>query len=340
MLMGHPEVLLRPPRGVPRREHSDMVPGVPGHRDRVIVSCAVTGAIHVPSMTAHLPITPEQIAESAIAASEAGATILHLHARDAQTGRPSHDPAVFAQFLPQIHARADAIINITTGAGHGMTLEERTAAGRAFAPELCSLNMGSMNFGTFPMIAGIDRFQHEWEREYLEMSRDFVFRNTFRDIEWVVRTLGEQGTRFEFECYDIGHLYTLAHFVDAGVIEPPLFIQSVFGILGGIGPDLENLMHARATADRLFGGDYQWSVLGAGRHQTRLITVAAVAGGHVRVGLEDSIYLERGVLAESNAAQVAKIVRILRELSLEPATPDEARAMLGLKGAAATKLSA
>jgi uncharacterized protein (DUF849 family) len=313
---------------------------VPGHRDRVIVSCAVTGAIHVPSMSPHLPITPAQIAESAIAASEAGATILHLHARDPESGRPSHDPAMFAQFLPEIHDRAAAIINITTGAGHGMTLEERTAAGRAFAPELCSLNMGSMNFGTFPMISGIVRFQHDWEREYLEMSRDYVFRNTFRDIEWVVRTLGEQGTRFEFECYDIGHLYTLAHFVDAGVIEPPLFIQSVFGILGGIGPDIENLMAARATADRLFGADYQWSVLGAGRHQTRLVTVAAIAGGHVRVGLEDSVYLERGVLAESNAAQVAKIVRILRELSLEPATPDEARTMLALKGAGATKLSA
>jgi len=290
-------------------------------------------------MTPHLPITPVQIAESAIAASEAGAAILHLHARDPQSGRPSHDPALFAQFLPEIHAGANAVINITTGAGHGMTLEERTAAARTFAPELCSLNMGSMNFATFPMISAIAHFQHDWEREYLEMTRDYVFRNTFRDIEWIVKTLSEQGTRFEFECYDIGHLYTLAHFVDAGVVEPPLFIQSVFGILGGIGADVENLMHARATADRLFGADYQWSVLGAGRHQTRLVTIAAITGGNVRVGLEDSIYLERGVLAESNAAQVEKIIRILRELSLQPATPDEARAMLGLKGAGATKLA-
>jgi uncharacterized protein (DUF849 family) len=315
-----------------------IVRAVPGTRERVIISCAVTGAIHVPSMTPHLPITPEQIAASAIGASAAGAAIVHLHARDAATGRPSHDPAVFSQFLPQIHAGAAAVINITTGAGQGMTLEERTAAARAFSPELCSLNMGSMNFATFPMIDGIAHFQHDWERDYLERSRDYVFRNTFHDIEWIVRTLSEQGTRFEFECYDIGHLYTLAHFVDAGVIAPPFFIQTVFGILGGIAADVESLMHARATADRLFGGDYQWSVLGAGRHQTRLATVGAIAGAHVRVGLEDSVYLERGVLAQTNAQQVEKIVRILRELSLEPASPDEARALLSLKGAAATAI--
>ncbi len=313
---------------------------MPGPRDRVIVSCAITGAIHVPSMTPHLPITPQEIAESAIGAASAGAAIVHLHARDPQSGKPSHDPAIFAQFLSRIAAATDVVINITTGAGHGMTLEERTAAARTFAPELCSLNMGSMNFATFPMIAAIANVQHDGVRDYHEMTRDYVIPNTFPDLEWIVRTLSsEQGTRFEFECYDIGHLYTLAHFVDAGVIEPPLFIQSVFGILGGIGPDVENLMHARATADRLFGADYQWSVLGAGRHQTRLVTVGAITGGHVRVGLEDSIYLERGVLAESNAAQVAKIVRILRELSLEPATPDDARAMLALKGAGATKLA-
>jgi uncharacterized protein (DUF849 family) len=313
---------------------------MPGPRDRVIVSCAVTGAVHVPSMTPHLPVTPAQIAQGAIDASDAGAAIVHLHARDPQSGRPSHDPSLFAQFLPQIHERAAAIVNITTGGGQGMTLEERTAAARAFSPELCSLNMGSMNFGIFPMLAGVDRFRHDWEREHLEASRDHVFRNTFRDIEWTVRTLGEQGTRFEFECYDIGHLHTLAHFADAGLVGPPFFVQSVFGILGGIGPEIEHLMHARATADRLFGSDYQWSVLGAGRWQTRLVTVAAIAGGHVRVGLEDSIYLERGVLAESNAAQVEKIVRILRELSLEPATPSQARVMLALKGADATRLGA
>jgi uncharacterized protein (DUF849 family) len=263
---------------------------------------------------------------------------VHLHARDPASGRPSHDPAVFAQFLPQIHDGSDVVINLTTGAGLGMTLEERTAAARTFSPEICSLNMGSMNFGTFPMIAGVAEFQHEWEREYLENTRDFVFRNTFKDIEWIMRTVGAQGTRFEFECYDVGHLYTLAHFLDAGVVEPPLFVQSVFGILGGIGPDVENLIHVKATADRLFGSDYQWSILGAGRHQTRLVTVGAIVGGNVRVGLEDSIYLEKGVLAASNAAQVEKIVRILRELSLEPATPTDAREMLALKGSAATKI--
>ena len=309
-------------------------------RERVIVSCAVTGAIHVPSMTPHLPITPEQIADGAIGAAQAGAAIVHLHARDPESGRPSHDPAVFAEFLPHIQEASDVVINITTGAGHGMTLEQRTAAARAFSPELCSLNMGSMNFGTYPMIGSIANFTRDWEREYLEMTRDYVFRNTFKDIDWIVRTISEQGTRFEFECYDVGHLHTLAHFVDAGAIKPPLFVQSVFGILGGIGPEVENLMHIKATADRLFGSDYQWSVLGAGRHQTRLVTIAALVGGNVRVGLEDSIYLSRGVLAESNAAQVEKIIRILRELSFEPATPDDARAMLGLKGAAATTIAA
>ncbi|MGH2849645.1 MAG: 3-keto-5-aminohexanoate cleavage protein [Solirubrobacteraceae bacterium] len=312
--------------------------GEAGRRDRVIVSCAVTGAIHVPSMSPHLPITPEEIAEGAIGAAREGAAIVHLHARDPQTGEPSGDPEVFGRFLPQIRASSDVVINLTTGAGHGMTLEQRTAAARAFEPELCSLNMGSMNFGTFPAIRAISEFRHDWELPYLENSRDFVFRNTFTDIEGVVRTVGALGTRFEFECYDVGHLYTLAHFLDAGVVEPPLFVQSIFGILGGIGPDVENLMHVRAVADRLFGADYRWSVLGAGRHQTRLVTLSAIIGGNVRVGLEDSLYLERGVLAQSNAEQVAKIVRILRELSLEPATPDEAREILALKGAAATKI--
>jgi uncharacterized protein (DUF849 family) len=310
-----------------------------GRAGGVIVSCAITGAIHVPSMTPHLPISPEEIAESAIGAARAGAAIVHLHARDPETGQPSHDPAVFAQFLPAIHAQTDAVINITTGAGHGMTLEQRTAAARAFEPELCSLNMGSMNFGTFPMIAGISRFAHDWELPYLEGSRDFVFRNTFADIESVLRIVGEQGTRCEFECYDVGHLYTLAHFLDAGLVTPPLFVQTVFGILGGIGPEVENLMHVKATADRLFGADYEWSILGAGRHQTRLVTIGAILGGNARVGLEDSIYLERGVLAQSNAEQVAKIIRILRELSLEPATPAEARSRLALKGAQATRIA-
>ena len=308
-------------------------------RSRVIVTCAITGAIHVPSLTPYLPVTSDEIAQGAIGAAEAGAAVLHLHARDPVSGRPTSDPTAFERFLPQIHNATDAVINLTTGAGHGMSLEERTAAARAFSPELCSLNMGSMNFGTFPMIASIREFKHAWEEPYLQMTRDYVFRNTFQDIEGIVRTVGAGGTRFEFECYDVGHLHTLAHFLDSGVVEPPLFVQSVFGILGGIGPEVDHLMHVKATADRLFGNDYQWSILGAGRHQTHLVTVGAIAGGNVRVGLEDSIYLEKGVLATSNAAQVEKIVRILRELSLEPATPNDAREMLALKGAAATNIA-
>jgi uncharacterized protein (DUF849 family) len=308
-------------------------------QEPVIISCAVTGSIHVPSQTPHLPITPEQIAENAIGAAQAGAAVLHLHARDPETGRPTPDPDVFARFLPEISDGCDAVINITTGGGHGMSLEERTAAARRFRPELCSLNMGSMNFGIFPILDGVAEFQHAWEPEYLEMTRDYIFRNTFKDIEWVVGTLGADGTRFEFECYDVGHLYTLAHFLERGIVKPPLFVQAIFGILGGIGPDAENLMHMKATADRLFGDDYRLSVLGAGRHQTRLVTMGALLGGNVRVGLEDSIFLEKGRLASSNAEQVDKIVRILRELSLDIATPDQARRMLDLKGAAATTIS-
>ena len=305
---------------------------------KVIVSCAVTGSIHVPSQSPHLPITPEQIAENALGAAGAGAAIVHLHARDPETGRPTPDPEVFARFLPKIKARSDVVINITTGGGHGMTVEERTRAARTFKPELCSLNMGSMNFGLFPVLDRIQEFKHSWEPEYLEMTRDFIFRNTYKDIETIVRTLGAEGTRFEFECYDVGHLYNLAYFLDQGVVEPPLFVQTIFGILGGIGPEPENLLHMKATADRLFGDDYYWSILGAGRHQTNLVTIGAILGGSVRVGLEDSIYLAKGQLAESNADQVAKIVRILRELSLEMATADEARQMLSLKGAAAASI--
>jgi len=307
-------------------------------RGKVIVSCAVTGAIHVPTVSEYLPISPDQIAAAAIDAANAGAAIVHLHARDPETGRPTPDPEVFARFLSEIHARSDVVINITTGGGHGMTLEERSAAARTFKPELCSLNMGSMNFGLFPVLDRISEFKHPWEQEYLENSRDFIFRNTFRDIEWLVNELGKSGTRFEFECYDVGHLYNLAHFVERGLVKPPLFVQTVFGILGGIGPEVENLMHMKSTADRLFGEDYYWSVLGAGRHQTSLVTIGAAIGGSVRVGLEDSIYLAKGELAKSNADQVAKICRILRELSLEIATPDEARRMLALKGAAATAM--
>jgi uncharacterized protein (DUF849 family) len=307
-------------------------------RGKVIVSCAVTGSIHVPSATPYLPITPEQIAEGAIGAAKAGAAIVHLHARDPETGRPTPDPDLFARFVPGIAAGCDAVVNITTGGGQGMTLEERTAAARRFEPELCSLNMGSMNFGLFPVLDRISNFEHEWEPQYLAASRDFIFRNTFQDIERIVRDLGAKGTRFEFECYDSGHLYNLAHFLERGIVEPPLFVQTIFGILGGIGAEPENLLHMKAAADRLLGDDYYWSVLAAGRHQTSFVTMGAILGGSVRVGLEDSIYLSKGVLAESNADQVAKIVRILGELSLDVATPDEAREMLALKGRANTAI--
>lgn len=296
----------------------------------VIVSCAVTGAIHVPSLTPHLPVTPEQIAEQAVAAAEAGAAILHLHARDPETGQPTPDPDVFERFIPAIAERCDAVINVTTGGGHGMSLDERLAAARRFQPELCSLNMGSMNFGIFGMLDRVEHFQHAWEPEYLEMTRDYIFRNTFADIEQIVRELGAGGTRFELECYDVGHLYNLAHFAERGVVEPPFFVQAIFGILGGQGPDPENLLHFKALADKLLGEDYVLSVLGAGRHQMPLATMSAILGGNVRVGLEDSIYLEKGRLARSNAEQVAKIARILGELSLTPATPAEARERLRL----------
>src|SRR5262245_25152405 len=308
-------------------------------RGKVIVSCAVTGSIHVPSQTPYLPITPAQIAENAVRAAEAGAAIVHLHARDPETGRPTPDPEVFAQFVPEINARCDVVINITTGGGHGMTLDERTRAARTFQPELCSLNMGSMNFGLFPVLERISEFEHPWAPAYLEMTRDFIFRNTYADIEWIVRELGAEGTRFEFECYDVGHLYNLANFVERGVVQPPLFVQTIFGILGGIGPEPENLMHMKAAADRLFGEDYDWSILGAGRHQTNLVTMGAILGGSVRVGLEDSIYLAKGQLAQANADQVTKIAWILRELSLDVATPHEARQMLALKGADQTGIS-
>jgi uncharacterized protein (DUF849 family) len=305
---------------------------------KTIITCAVTGAVHVPSSTPYLPITPDQIATQAIEAAEAGAAILHLHARDPETGHPSPDPEVFATFLPTIKERTDAVINLTTGGGLGMTLDERLAASARFQPELCSLNLGSMNFGIFPIAGTIGEFKHAWERDFLEASREGIFRNTFADIEQIVERMSASGTRFEFECYDVGHLYTLAHFLDRGVIEPPLFVQSVLGILGGIGTELEDLLHMRRTADRLLGDDYEWSVLGAGREQMRLATVGAILGGNVRVGLEDSIYLDKGTLAESNADQVEKIRRIIGELSLEPASPDEARTMLALKGAEQTAI--
>jgi len=300
---------------------------------KVIITCAVTGSIHTPTMSPHLPITPSEIAEGAIAAAEAGATILHLHARDPQDGRPTPDPAVFMEFLPRIKQSTDAVINITTGGGHGMTVEERLAAPMRTQPEMCSLNMGSMNFGLYPILDRFKEWKYDWEPQFLESTRDFIFRNTFKDIEHILRELGEGcGTRFEFECYDVGHLYNLAHFLDRGLVQPPLFVQTIFGILGGIGADLENLMHMRRIADKLFGADYAWSILAAGRHQMSFVTTGAMMGGNVRVGLEDSLYLGKGQLAESNAAQVAKIRRILEDLSLEIATPAEAREQLALKG--------
>ena len=300
---------------------------------KVIITCAVTGSIHTPTMSPYLPITPDEIAVEAIAAAEAGASILHLHARDPRDGRPTPDPAVFMAFLPRIKQATDAVINITTGGGHGMTVADRLAAPLLARPEMCSLNMGSMNFGLFPMLNRYDSFKHDWEPAYLEASRDFIFRNTFKDIETILRDLGEGcGTRFEFECYDVGHLYTLAHFLDRKLVRPPLFVQTIFGILGGIGADPENVVFMRRTADRLFGDAYQWSVLAAGRHQMGLGTMGAVMGGNVRVGLEDSLYAGKGQLARSNAEQVTKIRAILENLSLEIATPAEARSLLDLKG--------
>lgn len=301
-------------------------------QNKVIITCAVTGSIHTPTMSPHLPITADEVAQQAIDAAEAGASILHLHARNPD-GSPTPDPKAFMEFLPRIKQNSDAVVNITTGGGHGMTLEERLAAAVAASPEMTSLNMGSMNFGLFPILDKMKDFQHEWEPKFLENSRDFIFRNTFKDIEYVLKDLGEgHGVKFEYECYDVGHLYNLAHFLDRGLVKPPLFVQTIFGILGGIGADPENLMFMKRTADKLFGDQYNWSVLAAGRHQMNFTTMAAINGGNVRVGLEDSLYIGKGELAKSNAEQVAKIRRIIEELSLEVATPKEAREMLALKG--------
>ncbi len=301
---------------------------------KVIITCAITGSIHTPTMSPYLPITPEQIAAESIAAAKAGAAIIHLHARDPKDGRPTPDPKVFMQFLPVIKQGCDAVINITTGGGHNMTVQDRLAGPLAAKPEMCSFNMGSMNFGLYPLLGRYKEFKYDWEPHYLEMTRDFIFRNTFKDMEYSLKHLGEGcGTRFEFECYDVGHLYNLAHLLDRKLVKPPLFVQTIFGILGGIGADTENLVHMKRIADKLFGDSYYWSILGAGRHQMGLLTVGAQMGGNVRVGLEDSLYLGRGKLAESNADQVKKIRRILEELSLTVASADEARQMLQLKGA-------
>lgn len=300
---------------------------------KIIITCAVTGGAHTPTMSDALPCTPEEIAEQSIAAAEAGAAILHLHARDPATGQPTGDPAVYAQFLGVIKQRTDAVINLTTGGSATMPVDERLKAAARFQPEMCSLNMGSINFAFHNAGRRIATWKHPWEKDYVLNSDDYIFRNTFRDIERIIRTMSEQGTCFEHECYDAGHLYNLAYFVDQGLVKPPFFIQMIFGILGGIGPDLENLTFMKSTADRLFGKDsFQWSALAAGRHQMPFLTQAALMGGNVRVGLEDSLFIERGVLAKSNAQQVEKIVRIIREMGHEPATSVEARAMLRLKG--------
>ncbi len=300
---------------------------------KVIISCAITGAIHTPSMSDALPITPEQIAQSSIEAAEAGAAIIHLHARNPDTGEPTPDPAVFMRFLPTIKQSTDAVLNITTGGGLTMTLAERLAAPLQAKPEMCSLNMGSMNFNISGAGARVKAWKHAWEQPYLSRTEDYIFRNTFKDIEGVVEQLGKaHGTRFEFECYDVGHLYNLAHMLERKVVEPPLFVQTIFGILGGIGAEPRNLQFMKETADRLFGDAYVWSVLAAGRHQMPFTTMAGILGGNVRVGLEDSLYIGKGKMASSNAEQVAKIRRILEELSLEIATPAEARAILHLKG--------
>jgi uncharacterized protein (DUF849 family) len=304
---------------------------------KVIITCAATGAIHTPSMSPHLPVTPAEIADAAVGAAEAGAAIIHLHARDPKDGRPTQDPAVFSEFLPQIKSRTNAVVNITTGGSPHMTVEERLRPAHHFQPELASLNMGSMNFGLYPMLDRFKEFKHQWEVDHLTKSRDLVFKNTFADVEYILTSCGANGTRFEFECYDISHLYNLAHFVDRKLATPPFFVQSVFGLLGGIGPHPEDLMHMKRTADRLFGKDYVWSILGAGRNQIPLATIGAAQGSNVRVGLEDSLWIGPGKLAESNAAQVRKIRQVLEGLSLEIATPDEARQMLALKGPGAVK---
>jgi len=322
-----------------RRLSSDPTEICPGGKftmpasNKVIITCAVTGSIHTPTMSPYLPITPQQIAEAAIGAAEAGAAIVHLHARDPQTGKPDQRPEAFARFLPIIKQRCNAVINLTSGGSPHMRVEERVMPAEVLKPEVASLNMGSMNFALFPMLNRYKSFTFDWEQPYLEGTRDLIFRNTFRDIEFVLKTCQNNGTRFEFECYDIGHLYNLAHFLERGLVKPPLFVQSVFGILGGIGTHPEDVMHMRRTANRLLGPEnYRWSVLGAGRNQMSIAAMAASMGGNVRVGLEDSLWIGPGKLAESNAQQVRKARQIIEGLGLEIASPDEAREILSLKG--------
>ena len=298
---------------------------------KVIITCAVTGAIHTPSMSKALPVTPQEIADAAIGAAEAGAAIVHLHARNPETGQPDQSPEAFAPFLKIIKQRSNCVVNLTTGGSPTMMVEERVRPAAVYQPEVASLNMGSMNFGLFGMLNRFKDFKHDWERKHLE-NKDIVFRNTFKDIEFVLRTLSESGTRFEFEFYDTAHLHNLNYFLMEGLVKPPLFVQSVFGILGGIGPHAEDVLHMRRTADRLFGDQYHWSVLGAGRNQMNVAAIAAAMGGNVRVGLEDSLWEGPGTLAKSNAAQVKRARMILEGLGLEIASPDDARQILSLKG--------
>lgn len=299
--------------------------------NKVIITCAVTGAIHTPTMSPHLPVTPEEIADAAIGAAEAGAAIVHLHARNPVTGQPDQTPEAFAPFLKVIKQRSDCVINITTGGAPTMTVAERVRPAATYKPEVASLNMGSMNFGLFGMLNRFKEFKHDWEPKYLA-NKDIIFRNSFQDIEYILTTLAESGTRFEFECYDTAHLYNLAHFLDRGIVKTPLFVQTVFGLLGGIGAHPDDVMHMKRTADRLFGGSYRWSVLGAGRNQLPIAAMAAAMGGNVRVGLEDSLWAGPGKLAESNAQQVRLARQIIEGLGLEIATPAEAREILALKG--------
>ena len=299
---------------------------------KVIITCAVTGSIHTPTMSPYLPVTPDEIAEAAIGAAKAGAAIVHLHARNPKDGSPTQDPEVFRQFLPKIKAACDVVINLTTGGAPTMSIEERLQPALQLKPEVASLNMGSMNFGLYEMIARYKEWKYDWEKPYLAGSDERIFKNTFRDIAYILQSCSGNDTRFEIECYDIGHLYTAAHFLDRKLVKPPLFIQSVFGIRGGIGPHPEDVMHMKRTADRLFGDQYLWSVLGAGRNQMFVAAQSAVMGGNVRVGLEDSLWLGRGTLAKTNSEQVTKIRKILEELGLAIATPNDAREMLKLKG--------
>lgn len=307
-------------------------PGSQQTKGKVIITCAVTGAIHTPTMSPYLPITPDQIASEAIAAAEAGAAILHLHARDPETGKPDQTPEAFARFLPRVKQGTNAAINITTGGSPYMKVEERVRPAAQFKPEVASLNMGSINFGLYHLVDKYETFKFDWERPHLEATRDLVFRNSFKDIEYILETCYDNGTRFEFECYDIAHLYNLSHFADRGLVKPPFFVQSVFGLLGGIGTHPEDVAHMKRTADRLFGQQYRWSVLGAGASQLRIAAQSAALGGNIRVGLEDSLWAGKGKLAKSNAEQVVLARKIIEGLGMEVATPDEAREILSLKG--------